>query len=198
MGGNNTLTNFSTDIMELLGDLSHVEVEATDDIIEEADRLDRPGILHKIAAYYMQGATYRQIADIMGVQPASIKNLCKRQSFKEVTDELGMEIINACKGYMRAGSVKAVGVLLGAMDSADEKIKLQAANSVLDRVGLKAIDKVEVHQKVNQLNILSDEELLERIMLDVSPKKHLPNYAKEDEINGDSTREDRADKEESV
>jgi hypothetical protein len=66
-----------------------------DELTEEADRLERPGVIHKIAAMYMQGAGVKNIATEVGARPGSVRNLVNRKVFKDIVAGFSEDIVQA-------------------------------------------------------------------------------------------------------
>lgn len=186
-------------MLSLLSDMSEVPMADSSDRQEDFDRLDRPGMMHQVAALYVQGFTYTQIAKQFGVTPTSVRSVVKRESFKQIVDELGEEVMFACRTFLKRGAVTATGVLLDSMASHDEKVRLSAANSVLDRVGLKHTSGIEIKAQINALSILTDDEIMQEIIKDMQRPTARPSYAEEVENVGYDTRDAvGGDKEESV
>lgn len=186
-------------MLSLLEDMKTLPIEESNDNDEDYERLERPGILHQVAALYVQGFTYTQIAKEMGVKPTAVRNITKRDSFKRIVDELGEEVIMACKSFLKTGAVTATGVLLDSMTSNDDKIRLQAANSVLDRVGLKSANNIEIKTQINALSVLTDDEIMAEIISGYQKAAPLPAYAREViDIGYNSGNEAGGEQEESI
>jgi hypothetical protein len=137
------------------------------ELMEEADRLERPGVIHKIASMYMQGAGVKNIATEVGARPGSVRNLVNRKVFKDIVAGFSEDIVQACKNRLTVCALEAVNVFADAMHSANEKVRLKAADGVLTKIGVAATTKVEINNKIAemlQFNNLSDEQLAQALI----------------------------------
>ena len=85
----------------------------------------------------------RQAADLAGYAP---------NSYSQVTKALKHEIIDLASGILANSAPKAAMKLVHVLDSENPlpqaNIKIQAAQSILDRVGLAKADRLDVNHKV--------------------------------------------------
>lgn len=123
--------------------------------------------LTRFAYFFMQGYSVTQIADAMGIDRSTAKRVRSSEEFKAVLNTLSAEVIATAQTFLQASSLKAVRTLIQCMDSANEKVKLSAATEVLDRVGLKSPDRLEVLAKNDSLTQMDDARLLDLIKMNL-------------------------------
>jgi len=121
-----------------------------------------------VAEMLIAGYSYKAISDALGVSESTIRKWLKSdEAFKElmfdlvaiVTDEIRIELVAASRAALRT-----LGELL---QSSDEKIRLKAAQDILDRAGFNAKMKqeVDINNTYSYFTNLSDDELLRFIRL---------------------------------
>jgi hypothetical protein len=119
----------------------------------------------KVVYMTVQGFSNATIGEELGVTASDIITLKKTDDFMRLKDAVTQEVINAGRMFMAMGTIKAVRTLLQCMDSSNEKIKLMAATQVLDRVGLKTPEQIEILNKGNNLSKMNNEDLLKIIQM---------------------------------
>lgn len=134
-----------------------------------AESLDKKGTqkvdLVKLAYYYVQGYNTKELAEIFGADPQHINKIKSSDKFRAIITSLNAEIVSTARTFLTAAGFKAVKTLLMCMDSNDDRVRLNAATQVLDRIGLKTPEQIEVIQKGAVVNKMSDDELLGLIKL---------------------------------
>ncbi len=121
--------------------------------------------LSKLAMYHVQGYGTSEVAKIFGVSVRRICEIKASDKFKAMLTVLNLEIISTARTFLTASGLKAVKTLLQCMDSRDDRVKLNAATQVLDRIGLKNPDQIEIISKGDRINEMSQEELMGVIKL---------------------------------
>lgn len=124
-----------------------------------------PEIVSKIAYLTVQGYTNAAIAENLGVPIPIIQQARKTEEFKSMMHALTSEIISTARIFLTAASFKAVRTMVELLDSVNEKIKLSAAKEVLDRVGIKAPETIELVSKNDSINDMTEEQLVDMVKL---------------------------------
>jgi predicted transcriptional regulator len=116
----------------------------------------------------ISGTSQVEAAELIGISPARISQLVNSELFagemarmqKEIGDkfvENEASVITECKKKLLQMSVDAVGKISSLMKGAEsEQVQAKMAESVLDRIGLKAIDRVEASVSVSAPEGLKD------------------------------------------
>ena len=134
-----------------------------------AESLNKKGTqkvdLVKLAYYYIQGYNTKELSEIFDADPQHINRIKASDKFRAIITSLNAEIVSTARTFLTAAGFKAVKTLLMCMDSNDDRVKLNAATQVLDRIGLKTPEQIEVIQKGAVVNKMSDEELMGLIKL---------------------------------
>jgi DNA-binding CsgD family transcriptional regulator len=118
-----------------------------------------------VALLHVQGYTSVQIAKSLKVSTNVIQTLRKSTEYKNTLKLVTSEIINTARLFLSSSSMKAVRTLITCLDSPSEKIRLLAAKEVLDRVGLKSPDTMEILTTSSTVSTMTDEQLLQIIKL---------------------------------
>lgn len=92
----------------------------------------------------VQGHSMPRMAMVLGISLMEVEIIRKSQAYSTVRESLLREILNTARNVMQVSTLKAVKSLYECMESTDERIKLQAAKEILDRVGLSGTQKLEV------------------------------------------------------
>lgn len=124
--------------------------------------------LTKLAYYHVQGYTNAELASVFGVSSTVIKKNKESEEYKALLNTISAEIVSTGRMFLQSAGIKAVRTLIHCLDSPNDKIKLQASKEVLDRIGLKEPDKLEVIAKGDAISSMSEEELLGLVKMGMS------------------------------
>lgn len=113
----------------------------------------------KVAMMTLQGYTNSSIAEELGVKVNTIARWKKKDTYKDLARSLVVEIIDIAKGFLAGAGFKAVKILVESLNSPNERIRIQAAKEILDRIGLKTAEQLEVLTKSDDTDAMSTEEL---------------------------------------
>lgn len=116
------------------------------------------------ASYDNLSKTETQIAELM---PDTQVSTLYRWRFKDHAVERALKLIfirplETAIIQLERQSVKASKVIIDLMDSVDERIRLKAAQDVLDRLGLKGPDLIELRGKIQTTVEVDDAFLISR------------------------------------
>lgn len=129
--------------------------------------------LIKLAFYYIQGYTTASMSEIFDVTPQTINELKASSKFRTILSALNTEIVSTARTFLSAAGMKAVITLITCMDSRDERTKLKASTEVLDRIGIRTPEQIEILQKGDRFKDMGEEELLAFVkmgMQEIMPK----------------------------
>ena len=122
--------------------------------IDERHARDEEFVRH----YVSNGGNCTQAARSIGISEASASTTGHRMK-ERLWGEIQEEITNHMRGYIP----KAIQNLKQLSQNADsETVRLNATRDLLDRSGLKPVERQEIHQ-VNQVENLSDEQLRQEL-----------------------------------
>lgn len=141
--------------------------------VEDAQRVARIDLV-QLAYMYMQGATTAGMCKFFGVSRAGLHKATGSPSFKSIQSMIMGATIQTARVFMAGATIKATKTLLSLLDSDSDKIKLAAACQVLDRVGLKSPDQIEVLQNATGMHAMSEKELM---LIVKTAMKELPQPA---------------------
>lgn len=127
--------------------------------------------LVKMAFLYIQGWDGKSIAKAFDTDEAVISKLKSSPKFKAVLTTLNAEIVSTARTFLAASGMKAVITLIKCMDSRDDKTKLRASTEVLDRIGIRTPEQIELIQKSDRISGMDEQQLMEFIKLGM---KELP------------------------
>lgn len=145
-----------------------VEVEIAD-ITQMGNKKGMTDInLMKLAHYFVQGYTEREMAEAMGVNQDTIKRIKSSDEFKAVLKSISLEVVEVSRVFLASAGLKAVRTLVDCLDSASDKIRLGASKEVLDRIGLKSPEKIELIAKSDSIQQMSDEQLFELVKMGIA------------------------------
>lgn len=150
-----------------------VEIE-----IADASKLDKHKSytdinLVKFGHYFIQGCTERELADAFGISVVTVKKIKQSDEFKAVLKTVSHEITEVARVFMASAGIKAVRTLIDCLESSSDKIRLGASTQILDRIGLKAPEKIELIAKSDAIQQMSDEQLMELVKMGID--EILPN-----------------------
>lgn len=143
----------------LLSDTDKTEIlsEVIDSKTTEPIRVD----LIKMAHLHIQGFSRIDIAKEFSVTVDNINYLRGTEKYRAILGLLNNEIVATARTFLTASSMKAVLTLITMLNSRDDRIKLKAATEIMDRIGLKTPEQIEIIQKGDKLAQMSETELLE-------------------------------------
>lgn len=109
------------------------------------------------------GLNTSEVIEATGFDKEYVVAVKKSPVFVQAKKLVQEQITVAAEDMLRAGSVKAAATLIDKMDSSNEKVAVNAANSVLDRVGIRAPKEVNVTTDTATAAVkeMSIEELME-------------------------------------
>jgi hypothetical protein len=129
--------------------------------------------LVKMAYYVVQGYDNAQIAKEFDTLTQNIYDIRGSERFKQILNLLTGEILATARTFLAASGLKAVTNLIKLMNSTNEKTQLKATVEVLDRIGLKTPEQLEIIDKGNKFATMSEAELAKMIKLgmdEIQPK----------------------------
>jgi hypothetical protein len=130
-----------------------------------------PQNILKVVLMDIQGYSNIKIGKELGMAEVTVRTIKKMDSYITSKEQLLNTIIEGARQYMEAASVKAIKSLLECLDSPNERIKLMAAQDILNRVGLSTPQQIEVIQNNSNFAKYSNDELMEIMKKDkVVPK----------------------------
>jgi len=124
--------------------------------------------LMKMAHYFVQGYTEKEMAEAMGVSKDTIKRIKSSDEFKAVLKSISLEIVEVSRVFLASAGIKAVRTLIDCLDSSSDKIRLGASKEILDRIGLKSPEKIELIAKSDAIQQMSDEQLFELVQMGIA------------------------------
>ncbi len=110
-----------------------------------------------VAVALATGGTVREVAAVAGVGERTIRSWLKNQLFVRRVARLRAEAVAAGVNRLADGMSRATGVLMGLLNSDNDRVRLAAAKSVIELV-LKARQVLELEARIDQL----EEQLLNR------------------------------------
>lgn len=146
-----------TNLSEVLYIQSEDELK---DIIHEEVSSGRKIPHAKVAALYIQGYSVGEIGEIMGCHHKTVAEMIKSEEGKAIRNAMTEDVVSSIRLFMSASGIKAVKTLIECMDSTNDRVRLQASTEILDRIGLKSPEKIEILSKGNSLRGMSEDELL--------------------------------------
>lgn len=159
--------NTNKSISELLGmqDMDDfIDITTTSEQLEQINGVTSSSQqLMKVVYMTVQGFGASQIATELGIDMIDLKKLRESEEFRLFRDMVTQEVINIGRTFLTMGTFKAVKTLLGCLDSANEKIRLDASTEILNRVGLKQPEQITLVTKGNELKSMPEEELMKII-----------------------------------
>lgn len=119
----------------------------------------------KIVYYTVQGYNVETICKELNIEKDRLREIRMSDEFKLLRDYVTQEVVNIGRTFLMMSTVHAVKTILDLLDSDNDKVRLGAAKDVLDRVGLKSPDKIELMTKGDNLAGLDTEQLLNLIKM---------------------------------
>lgn len=111
----------------------------------------------------LQGYPVAKIAQKMSMKDSQIAHIKATDSYRIAKEEVLRQVVQGARKYMEIASIKAVKTLLTCLDSSNEKIKLSAAQDILNRSGLQAPQQIEITSNVNNFEGFTTEQLEEML-----------------------------------
>lgn len=135
------------------------------DDTEKTLQMDDNGVvkdidLVKMAYYFSQGYNINDISAAMSIGRTTVQNALRSDEFKEVVNSLTLEVVNVARMFLATSGIQAVKTIIDCMNSPNDRVRLQAAKEVLDRIGLTEPTKIEVLSEGNAFGGMSDEQML--------------------------------------
>lgn len=121
--------------------------------------------LTKMAVMFAQGYTLKAIAMEFGVTADTIYNIRASDEFKAVMNSISLEVIETARTFLAVSGIRATKTLLDCLGSGNERIRMKAAIEVLDRIGLKAPEQIEVLAKSDNIEQMTDEQLFSLVQM---------------------------------
>lgn len=125
------------------------------------ERLDLKALVLKILQYDVQGYTNIVIARELDLPIERIVSVKTTETYKIAKKELLAAVLESSRKYMEISTVKAVKTLVECMDSRNEKVRMLAAQDLLNRAGLQAPQQIEIKNTTPDFAHLSDSDLEE-------------------------------------
>lgn len=116
--------------------------------------------LVKMAYFFTQGYNINDISAAMQIGRTTVQKALKSDEFKEIVNGLTLEVVNVARMFLATSGIKAVKTIIDCMDSPNDRVRLQAAKEVLDRIGLTEPTKIEVLAEGNAFSHMTDEQML--------------------------------------
>ena len=151
---------------DAIAEYAIVEIPSADETPHRKFRTDVN--LTRFAYFFMQGYSMTQIAEALGIDKSIAVRIRSSEEFRAVLNTLSAEVIATAQVFLQASALKAVRTLIQSMDSSNEKVRLAASVEVLDRVGLKSPDKLEIIAKSDNLAALDDDQLRDLIRMNLA------------------------------
>lgn len=114
----------------------------------------------KLAYQHLSGMTMTQSAAYFRVTPARISVTKQSAGFKAVLGMMTKASVETGRAFIAGAVARATGTLIHLLDSDNDKVKLMAANSILDRAGLLPPDQMVLIEKSTGVHGMSEDELL--------------------------------------
>lgn len=140
-----------------------VDIHGVDELGKYKNRTDVN--LVKIAYYYVQGYTEKDIAEIFNVSVNTVKKIKGSDEFKAVCKTISAEIVETARLFLATSGIKAVKTLVDCLDSPNDRVRLNASTEILNRVGLKSPEKLEILARGDSFKSMSDEQLLQIVKM---------------------------------
>jgi DNA-binding CsgD family transcriptional regulator len=159
-----TMADGLTDRQKRIADL--IGLGSTEDLI--AVEPEKIGITSwkdtkniKIVIMSMQGFSAKEIGKELDMDAQSVRNVMASDEYTMFREYITQEVVNIGRTFLAMSTVKAVKTLLDLLDSDNDKVRLGASKDVLDRVGLKSPDKIELLSKSDNIREMSTEQLFD-------------------------------------
>jgi hypothetical protein len=114
----------------------------------------------KLAYQHLSGMTMTQSAAYFRVSTSRISHTKQSAGFKAVLGMMTKASVETGRAFIAGAVARATGTLIHLLDSDNDKIKLMAANSILDRAGLLPPDQMVLIEKSAGVHGMSEDELL--------------------------------------
>lgn len=114
----------------------------------------------------LQGHSVSGIARHIGIEEAQVRSMRASEAYRTAKEEVLRGVVVGARKFMEVASLKAVKTLVNCLDSNNEKIKLSAAQDILNRSGLSAPQHIELTTNVNNFENFTTEQLEEILKKD--------------------------------
>lgn len=166
--------------MSLSDELKLSDIMETKDLVEEyndGEILEIPdvidvtkmgnGLITKIATMHLQGWTTGQIGTELNLKPKVIRDIKATQQFRDIADTITAKVVDTSRDLIKATTLKAVQTLFEVLESGSDKVRLGAAQDILNRVGLKQAETINIVAKNDDTAHMSEEELKDLVRLGI-------------------------------
>lgn len=151
-----------------LSDYFGIDADRMDNLSRELSpcfgeaKLATPQNVMQILQYDIQGYTSQLIAKQVGIEVQQVYHIRQSDAYKLAREEVLKQVITGARKYMEVSTIKAVKTLVQCLDSKNEKVKLTAAQDILNRAGLGATQQIEITGNMGtSFDHFSDAELAE-------------------------------------
>lgn len=160
----------NTSFKELLNDINIEEyalieqrgfAKADKPVKEEAKKVNMVQVL----MYHVKGYASKDIAEILNVKLDTIKHIKRTDDFKMMVQSLISEVVSAGRMFLSTAGMRAVKTLIDLLQSPNDKVRLQASMEILNRIGLKSPDKLEIVTKGDAIRQMDEKELMNLVKL---------------------------------
>lgn len=145
-----------------MADLADEDRYAT--LLNKFDDGSAPNVMRvdyvKLAFQHLSGMTMKQSAAFFGVTLGRISTIKHSPGFKTVLGMMTKATVETGRAFIAGAVAKATGTLISLLDAPEDKIKLMAANSILDRAGLLPPDQMVLIERSTGVHGMSEDELL--------------------------------------
>ena len=121
--------------------------------------------ISKAALLTLQGCDVAEVAKELDVSTKYLRKLKESEDYREVVNTMTHTVVETSKDFIKAASVKATMTLLDSLDSNSDKIRLSAAQDILNRVGIKQADTVNLKVTADATADKTEDELKDIIKL---------------------------------
>jgi hypothetical protein len=109
-------------------------------------------VITALAVMHVQGYSRKQIVSRFPILTLKrLDSITTTDAYKEVVLALTNETIEKAKTFMQSSSLQATKTLVELLQSQNEKIRLDAAKTILDRTGLKSAEVHVIEDKRNYI-----------------------------------------------
>lgn len=98
-----------------------------------------------------EGKTWTQVLESVGIARGTLALWCKQPEFKARVEEHIAEVVDEARRILRRNAAKAAQQIVNIAEygSLQHGVRLQGSKDILDRVGLKAPEKLDIVADVN-------------------------------------------------
>lgn len=103
--------------------------------------------LSRFVADVLSGMEDSALALKHGIAESTVGQLKNTEDMRYLVQAMTAESYRVAACMLKNAGAKAVRVVLQALDSEDERLRVNAANTLLDRIGLKAADVLDIRHE---------------------------------------------------